>query len=123
LTIKDGPRDWQCPVTPKVDFGRSGSIVEKDGTIIEQVIRVPEKIIERTYGPNPDLAVYIAGHIQYNDIFPDTPVHYFEWCVVATPADLKTATFPLIAYTSERVTRLTRCPRRSTDPEYSAAKI
>jgi hypothetical protein len=93
LTIKDGRRDWQCPATPKVDFPRSGSIVEKDGTIIEQVIRVPEKILERTYGPNPDLAVYIAGRIQYNDIFPDTPLHYFEWCVVATPADLKTGNF------------------------------
>jgi hypothetical protein len=31
--------------------------------------------------------IIIAGRVQYRDVFPDTPLHYLEWCVWAVPND------------------------------------
>jgi hypothetical protein len=30
-------------------------------------------------------AVFVAGHVQYRDIFPDDPPHFIDWCVLVIP--------------------------------------
>jgi hypothetical protein len=33
--------------------------------------------------------VLMVGHLEYRDIFPDTPEHHADWCVALFPNDLK----------------------------------
>jgi hypothetical protein len=90
---KDGQVVWECPNVPPITFtGRSDSVIEKDGQFTEVAINVPKIIVDRTLGSNPDTTLYLFGRIQYNDIFSNT-LHYFEWCVVAVPSNLKTGGF------------------------------
>jgi hypothetical protein len=90
---KDGQIFWQCPNVPPIKFtGLSDSIVEKGGQITEIAINIPKDIAERTFGSNPETTLYLFGRIQYSDVFSST-LHYFEWCVVAVPSNLKTGGF------------------------------
>jgi hypothetical protein len=39
--------------------------------------------------------ILMWGHIEYKDIFPDTPVHHDDWCVAVIPNDLQRSVFSL----------------------------
>jgi hypothetical protein len=91
---KDGRVIWKCPDMPPIKLEEGNSVVEKDGTRVETAINVPRNIVERSFGLDPDIVLYLFGRIQYKDIFfPETPLHYFEWCVAAVPANPITGAF------------------------------
>lgn len=91
---KDGRIVWRCPDVPNVTLNNESSVVvDKGGVLTEMAINVPATIIEHGVGPNPDDVLYLAGRIQYNDIFSDTPLHSFEWCVAAVPSNAVTGNF------------------------------
>jgi hypothetical protein len=50
--------------------------------------------LKRGLGLDPDTVLYLFGRIEYKDIFfPETSLHYFEWCVAAVPANPITGAF------------------------------
>jgi hypothetical protein len=52
---------------------------------------------EGTRAKDGKVVIYISGHMEYRDIFPDTPMHYYNWCsTIAVPNDIETNTFSFI---------------------------
>ena len=90
------------PDHPNVPFSSSGAIVEKGGIHTEVAMNVAKSAIEQATGAHPSVFLYFFGRIQYNDVFPDTPLHYFEWCVLRYRRILLLVIFPFISYTRER---------------------
>ncbi|MBI3704005.1 MAG: hypothetical protein HY244_09195 [Rhizobiales bacterium] len=41
--------------------------------------------------------IFMRGHIQYRDIFPDTLLHYADWCVAIIPNDLERSLFSFLS--------------------------
>jgi hypothetical protein len=94
VSDQTGRTTWKCPTVAQPDLSeQAGSIVDKDGVITEIAINVSNTIVARALEPNPDLVLYLIGSIQYNDIFPDTSAHHFDWCVAAVPSNLVTGGF------------------------------
>jgi hypothetical protein len=88
-TMEDGRVVWKCPdPAPKVKLAaQPSSVVEKSEVRTEIAINIPKVAVDRAVGPDPDDVIYLIGRVQYNDIFPDTPLHYLDWCVAAVPAN------------------------------------
>jgi hypothetical protein len=100
FTAKETPKGatWpvilQCPDHPTIPPNNNlGEIIEKGGNRMEVALNVPKNLVDRATGANPSLLLYFGGRTQYNDIFQDTPLHYFEWCVLAIPSNATTGDF------------------------------
>ena len=47
--------------------------------------------------------ILMWGHIEYEDIFPDTSLHHYDWCVAVIPNDIARAifSFPILKNESD----------------------
>jgi len=46
---------------------------------------------------NGDKTLFIGGHIEYRDIFPDSPLHHYDWCDLVLPDDISRNVISFVA--------------------------
>ena len=85
-----------CPPIGEPRALSEGTVVEPGRNILQaaQKFSVQDAIQAR----DDNKYILMRGHIQYRDIFPDTPAHHDDWCVVIVPNNLEKMefSFPIV---------------------------
>lgn len=84
------PKSWTGADCPKFEtpfnFEGASTVVIPSGhpwTLVST--RLSSEVVTQVL--NGKGAVFAFGHLQYRDIFPDNPIHYFNWCDLVSPYD------------------------------------
>jgi hypothetical protein len=83
----------ECPYATRPNGKIISSIVPKDGDILEMAKVLRIKDAQDAYGSGAISYIYIFGRLEYTDIFNPDKIHFFDWCVLASPNDLPSGTF------------------------------
>lgn len=91
-----GRVNLDCAMPPRPSEKIAPSIVQRENKLIElaQILSTDDAI--KASGPNPTEIIELAGHIEYNDVFPGTTLHHFDWCVIAIPHDIQRSDFSFL---------------------------
>jgi hypothetical protein len=84
-----------CPIPPKPYPKIAPSIVQPGGPLLEQAQILSISDARKASDPDPSEVITLAGHLEYNDIFPGTLPHHFGWCLIALPHDISSSNFSL----------------------------
>jgi hypothetical protein len=78
-----------CPTLTKPPGSIPPASVPPGGQLaqVSQILTADQAI--SATGISPSAIIYIADHIEYGDIFPDTPIHILDWCVNVIPNDIR----------------------------------
>jgi hypothetical protein len=77
-----------CSIPPKPFPQIVASVLQPRNPLIEQAQRLSIEDAQKASGASSTEVIEMVGHIEYNDIFPNTPLHHFDWCIVADPHDV-----------------------------------
>lgn len=81
---------------PPLEFNnrRPEGVSISPGQILIQFAQIlPAADAQRASGPTPTEVLFALGHLEYNDIFPDTPIHTVDWCFILAPNDMANSVF------------------------------
>jgi len=91
---KIGPSDCPMPTIPEDYSPFGGTIIAQGGTFLQLSKRL--SIEDATKAMNNPMAIFMMGHIEYKDAFPDTQMHRDDWCVSIIPADIPRSRFTFL---------------------------
>lgn len=75
-----------CPDSPIPNPLPEPEVIAQGGEFSQLAKMVPvEDLVAANQGTK---YILMFGHIEYRDIFPDTPTHHDDWCVVLLPNDI-----------------------------------
>jgi hypothetical protein len=84
-----------CPPLVPPDPLPQPTVMPQGGGIVQLAKRLSLQEINRI---GKDAYALMWGHVEYRDEFPDTPLHFDDWCVGIDPSDVRGArfSFPII---------------------------
>lgn len=89
-----------CPIAYNKQLDGPTAVIPPGQGKKQGVIRIPEAdIVAASKG---DASIFIAGRIEYRDIFPNTPDHFYNWCVKVVPNDIERNVFSFIDAEEEK---------------------
>jgi hypothetical protein len=77
------------------------TVVGRDGGTTHLAKQLKKEDALKAIEPRPTAFIYIVGHIEYADIFPDSSPHHNDWCVVALPVDIEKSIFSFVNIAEE----------------------
>jgi hypothetical protein len=87
FTVSPDAKPPSCPRAAR-PMEPTPVLVQSQGRLIQVNKRLLIEDAQKAMKGDVSQLIYIYGRIEYNDAFPNTPLHYLDWCVNVTPDDI-----------------------------------
>jgi hypothetical protein len=74
-----------CPPIIKTDGPITSVVLPPGGGETQTAQKLSIEDARLATGESSSVSIYAVGHAEYDDIFPDTPRHHFDWCILVYP--------------------------------------
>jgi hypothetical protein len=101
LRDANGNARVECPIPMRPSILPSPLIISRDQISPAVQKKLSFEDAKDAVGQNAIKIIYINGHLEYDDVFPDTKHHRLDWCVQAYPSDLQRNVFSFPRFKEE----------------------